>query len=216
MAVNTTSTKWLNYVQHVLKWEGKTSSYPGDKASACYPGGIHTNKGVTYCTFKKYAESLKIVPVDHDRFLKLTDEEVGRFIYRFYQMVKGDKFSDDIALSLTEAAWLSGPGNAAKSLQRAINKLGGKVSVDGAIGPATIDAANKLDQKKLYEAFWADREAFLKSIPNSERWQKGWMNRLNSYLSNFPYSAVTGIGLLLVVAGIAYWYLSKDNVSLKG
>jgi len=215
MAVNTTSAKWLNYVQHVLKWEGKTSSYAGDKASKCYPNGIHTNKGVTYCTFQKYANSLKITPVTHDRFLKLTDEEVGRFIYRFYQMVKGDKFTDDVALSLTEAAWLSGPGNAAKSLQRAINKLGGKVSVDGAIGPATIAAANKLDQKKLYDAIWADREAFLKSIPNSERWQKGWMNRLNSFLTNFPYiQTATGIGLLLIVGFATYYFLTKNT--LKG
>lgn len=40
-----------------------------------------------------------------------------------------------------------------KLLQRAISSLGKNLEVDGVIGPATLEAANSLDQEKLLVAF---------------------------------------------------------------
>jgi len=213
--INTNSNTWKAYVQHVLKWEGKTSSYPGDSAAACYPGGIHTNKGVTYCTFQKYAESLGITPVNHDRFLKLSDDEVGLFIYRFYKNVQGDKFSKDIALSLTEVAWLSGPTTAIRTLQKALNEMGREVAVDGKLGPQTIRAAKLANQKTLYEEFWKERERWLRALGSSSRysrWLNGWINRLNSFTGKFSpglFSGIIGTAILATGAFFLYKRLSK-------
>ena len=65
--ITATSNKWGDFTRHILRWEGKTSSDPRDTASSCYPGGIHTNKGVTFCTFKALAGKLGITPVTHNR-----------------------------------------------------------------------------------------------------------------------------------------------------
>jgi len=208
--INTNSNTWKAYVQHVLKWEGKTSSNQQDSASACYPGGIHTNKGVTYCTFTKYASSLGITPVSHDRFLKLSDDEVGLFIYRFYKLVSGDKFSKDIALSLTEVAWLSGPSTAIKTLQKALNAMGREVAVDGKLGPQTIGAAKLANQKTLYEEFWKERERWLRALGSSSRysrWLNGWLNRLNSFTGKFSPGLFTGIiGTAILATGAFFLY----------
>ena len=213
--INTNSPQWKAYVQHVLKWEGKTSSNQQDSAARCYPGGIHTNKGVTYCTFTKYAESLNITPVSHDRFLKLTDNEVGLFIYRFYKLVDGDKFSKDIALSLTEVAWLSGPSTAIKTLQKALNAMGREVAVDGKLGPKTIGAAKLANQKTLYEEFWKERERWLRALGSSSRysrWLNGWLNRLNSFTGKFSpglFSGIIGTAILATGAFFLYKRLRK-------
>jgi len=208
--INTNSATWKNYVTHVLKWEGKTSSYPGDTAARCYPGGVHTNKGVTYCTFTKYAGELGITPVTHDRFLKLTDSDAGLFIYRFYKNIQGDKFSKDIALSLTETAWLSGPTTAIKTLQNALVAMGKDIDVDGKLGPQTITAANLANQKKLYEEFWKERERWLRALgaqSRYQRWLNGWLNRMNSFTGKFNPGLFAGIvGTALLAASAFFLY----------
>src|SRR5574338_1164262 len=100
------SQQFKDFVKHILSWEGGLSNDPDDRsAAACVqPGQYHTNKGVTFCTFKALAPRLDISPVTYEKFIKMTDEEVGRFIYSFYKNVQGDKFSDAIGLSLAEAA----------------------------------------------------------------------------------------------------------------
>ncbi len=217
------SPKWKEFVSHILYWEtgyknptlsqGLSNDPKDTGAAVCIPfPQYHTNKGVTFCTFKSMAQSLGITPVTYERFLRLTSEEVGRFIYAFYQNVKGDKFSDEIGLSLAEAAWGSGAGNAAKHLQRSLNQLGKKVAIDGGIGPETIKAANSVDQKQLYDLFWADRTRFLKSLSNYSTYGKGWMNRVNSFLKGFPPAGIIlGLGAILAIVGLAYWYLTTDK-----
>lgn len=220
--MNQSSSVWKTFVDHIMTWEtgyanptaaqGMTSD-PHDPAAKCVnPGQIHTNKGVTYCTFKAYAGALGITPVSYDRFLRLTKEDVSKFIYRYYQDIKGDKFSDKIGLSLAEAAWGSGPGNAAKHLQKALVKMGKKVTVDGAIGPATIAAANSVDQGRLYSLFWEIRTAFLRSLAGYSRYGKGWMNRVNSFLDKFPVTTmVIGVGVIAAGMLLAYHFLSTDK-----
>lgn len=220
------SDTWKKFVEHVLFWETGyknptirqgTSSDPRDTgATGCVPAGmIHTNKGVTFCTFEGMATSLGITPVTHARFLSMTNEEVGRFIYAFYKNVKGDKFSDSVGLSLAEAAWGSGAGNAAKHLQKALKLMGKDVAVDGAIGPQTIAAANSVDQKLLYKNFWDVRKAFLASLTAQPRFaifEKGWTNRVNSFLKSFsPAGLVLSIFAIALIMGGAFYVLTTDK-----
>jgi lysozyme family protein len=182
--------KFKEFSKHVLKWEGRTSKDPKDRAAKCYPNGIHTNKGVTYCTFKDRAASLGITPVTHDRFLKLTDEEVRKFIYEYYTKDNFNSLPDAVGLALTEAKWLS--GNHVWS--NAIDTLT-KLKVTG-IPPKRSNLAYSIEEKNkilasikkqpeaaFFDEFFNVRTNFFKSIAKGgqERFLRGWLNRVNDF-----------------------------------
>lgn len=185
------SGKWLQYVPHVLKWEGKTSNDPGDKTAAkCIPyPKYHTNKGVTFCTFKAMAEELGVLPVTYEKFIKLTDAEVAKFIYRFYENVNGRAFPDSIAIAMVETSWLSGKQRAFKHLQEALNDMGKPVAITQASNAETITAANAVNEQQLFDAYMARRWAYLidylGNSPNYSKFKKGWANRLNEFKAKY-------------------------------
>jgi lysozyme family protein len=214
--ISTSSNKWKAFVAHVLKYEGGTSSDQNDPANSCYPGGIHTNKGVTYCTFQNLAPQLGIAPANYSRFLNLTTDDISKFLYAYYTKMQADKFSPEIGFSLCEASWGSGPRQSAIHLQKALNQLGKKVPVDGVIGASTISAANSVSQSQLFDLFWKDRIAFLKSLSIWSIYGVGWMNRVNSFLKSFPVAKMAiGIGAIIAVLGAAYYFLVTDKAVEK-
>jgi len=183
------SNTWNNFTRHILRWEGKTSKDPRDTAASCYPGGIHTNKGITFCTFKQLAGKLGITPVTHARFLQLTDQEVGLFIYEFYNAVRGAELPDSVALAATEAAWGSGPGRALQHLRDSVRDLGKPVTTT----TAAIKAASSLPQRQLFDAYQQRRRAFIESLgaqPKYAMFLRGWLNRLRSFNTTFRPAAL--------------------------
>lgn len=189
MALTFTSSKFVNLTKHILISEGKTSSDARDTAAFCYPGGIHTNKGITFCTFKAMAREAGITPVTHERFLKLTDADVARFIYLFYEDIKGSQLPDSVALAATEAAWGSGPGRALQHLRDSVKDLG----KPAATTTAAIKAAVTIPERKLFDAYQARREAYLRSLGAQPKYTwalKGWLNRLKRFNATFRPAAV--------------------------
>lgn len=203
--ITAANNKWLNFVNHILKWEGKFSKDPRDTAAKCVkPGQVHTNKGVTFCTFKSMADSLGITPVTYDRFLKLTDQEAARFIYRFYTDVQGSKLPDSLALAMTEAAWGSGSTRAYRHLRDALKDIGRPVTTN----IQAISAANSVDTSKLFKAYQDQRKAYLQttlgSQPKYAPFVKGWINRLNDFTQSFnPFSLSVGLPALFFLVVIA-------------
>jgi lysozyme family protein len=200
--ITATSNKWGDFTRHILRWEGKTSSDPRDTASSCYPGGIHTNKGVTFCTFKTLAGKLGITPVTHSRFLKLTDQEIGRFIYEYYKTVRGSEVADSVALAMTEAAWGSGPGRAFQHLRDSVKDLG----KPGASTSQAIQSANQVAESQLFKAYQARREAYIRSLgsqPSYSAFLKGWLNRLKSFNTIFKpvttFLPLFFLGIILLI-----------------
>lgn len=184
--LSSSSPLWLKYNQHVLTWEGKTSKDPQDGAAKCVsPGMVHTNKGVTYCTFKQYAASLGITPVTHSRFLSLTDNEVARFIFKFYENIQGHKFPDSIALSLLETHWLSGPDIPKNTLIKALQSF----NMNPKSYTDAIKLSNEVNEKELFKAYNDIRYNFLVNIlgskPKYSKYKDGWKNRLNSFIGSF-------------------------------
>lgn len=212
MALQFTSPLWLQYVKHILKWEGKTSKDPRDTAVSCAPfaGAFHTNKGITYCTFKSLAGGLGITPVNYERFLKITDEEVGRFAHRYYQSVRGDKFNDSLALAMTEAAWGSGPARAYKHLTDALKDIGQRITPSSTYTAEIGQVANQVNQATLWKAYQNRRKIYLidylGNSPKYSMFKKGWNNRLNDFNAKFTPSASTGgagiIAALLALFGL--------------
>jgi lysozyme family protein len=185
-----TDELFQKYVKHVLSWEGKTSKDPRDAAASCAPasGGIHTNKGVTFCTFKKTAAALGILPVTYERFLNLSDTDIAAFVMHFAKSAHADELDTRVAVSITEAAWGSGPVRAVKHLQAALITLGYQVSIDGDMGPATRTAALSANAKELYSAYWDQRLKFIERLTAQSKfamYRKGWLNRINSFFTLF-------------------------------
>lgn len=189
MLISANSTAWRNFTRHLLKWEGKTSSDPRDTAARCFPGGIHTNKGITFCTFKEMAPRLGITPVTHARFLKLTDAEVARFMYEYYLQVNGQLYPVNLALAMTEAAFMSGASRALAHLREAVaaNGLPARTTAQ-----ATQNAA-KLPLNKLFASYQSARRSFLERLGASPQYSmfiRGWLNRLADFNAKFTPKSI--------------------------
>ena len=179
------SNKWLDFTKHILQWEGKTSKDPKDTASKCVDADkIHTNKGVTFCTFKDNASRLNITPVTYERFLNLTDEDVAKFIYSYYKNVNGQNFPDSIALAMTESAWMSGTERAYKHLYDSLTELGQNTKTKA---EAVINAS-KIPEKVLFDLYQTKRRQYLEFLGKSPKYSSfinGWLNRFKSFYTNF-------------------------------
>jgi len=199
--IQAADTKWIDFVRHILKWEGKQSKDPRDQAAKCVqPGQVHTNRGVTYCTFQALAGSLGVTPVTYERFLAMTDADAGKFIYRFYTDIKGSELPDPIALAMTEAAWGSGPNRAYTHLREALQDLG-KVTSSNV---EARKAAKLVNTDMLFDKYQARRRQFLESTLGSQAkysmFVKGWINRLEDFTKKFNPPVITwGIPLFFLL-----------------
>jgi lysozyme family protein len=211
------SAQFQQFVKHILSFEGGLSKDPRDTAVryAPFPGAYHTNKGVTYAAFTALGPKLGITPVNYEKFLKLTDQDVGKFIYEFYKSVNGPQLPGSVGLSVAEAAWGSGPVPAIKQLQQALINLKKLPagSADGKFGPKTLAAVQATSEKALYNEFWKVRRAFINSLTAQKSYAiyaKGWNRRIDSFLNTIKPVAITG---LLLLTGLAYLVYSKTAPS---
>lgn len=205
-----TSTAWIDYIKHVLESEGETSRDPNDSAAKCVPAGkIHTNKGVTYCTYKAKAEKLGLNP-SYDSFLKLTDADAAKFLYVYYMAVNGQEFADSLGLALTEAAWLSGPARSFEHLKKALENLGQFTSTRGEL----IAKAKMLPDKLIFDEFVKVRREYLEKLLSMPKYKTftGWIPRLKRFYDNFNPIALSGKKKFLVLVGFLILYLIIKNL----
>jgi lysozyme family protein len=181
-------TWWRNYIDHLEFFEGKTSKDPKDYAAKCAPkkGMIHTNIGVTYCTFKALASMSGIQPVTYDRFLKLTKEDVSAILYYgFYNYMNLKYFKPAIALSLLEIAWAAGPDQSAKILNKSLAQLGHPAPMSSRITMEMINQAGKTGVNQLFSAIWNNELAYLQSLPTWPNYGSGWTTRIKAFIDKF-------------------------------
>jgi len=209
------SAQFQQFVKHILSFEGGLSKDPRDTAVryAPFPGAYHTNKGVTYAAFTSLGPKIGISPINYEKFVKLTDQEVGKFIYEFYKSVNGPQLPGSVGLSVAEAAWGSGPVPAIKQLQNALINLKKLPpgSADGKFGPKTLAAVQATTETALYNEFWKVRRAFINSLTAQKSYaiyEKGWNRRIDSFLNNIKPVAITG---LLLLGGLAYLVINQAS-----
>ncbi|WP_300352629.1 putative peptidoglycan-binding domain-containing protein [Fluviicola sp.] len=180
-----------NFIDFERKWEGGLSRHTSDSASKnpCptpFKGksGWHTNAGITYSVWCK-----KFGKTNDQRFFEMSNEDwFAVFDSLYYSKVKAGSFNSlSIGFMVTTIAWGSGARQAGLTLQRAINKKGGNVSVDGAIGPKTLAAANAIPPQELFDELVKQRADFFQRIAKGKNavFLKGWMNRLNAFVKEF-------------------------------
>lgn len=88
--------------------------------------------------------------------------------------------SEKKALLLFDLCVNHGPKGAVALVQKALNAIGEKLSVDGVYGPKTAAAIDKYDDKTFIDAVLKYRDKFYRSIVNNNPSQKvflnGWIN----------------------------------------
>jgi len=95
----------------------------------------------------------------------ITAEEAKRiFKAKYWDAVQGDSIKSQI-LAEFAADIKSNIGNL-KTLQRALNRVGFPVVVDGGVGAETLQAINEADTAKLYAAFRAELLDFYQKDAN--------------------------------------------------
>lgn len=150
-------------LQKVLEHEGGYVNHPLD------PGGM-TNLGVTA---RVWSEWLGREASEKD-MRNLTPEKVAPLYKRkYWDRIGGDDLPIGVDYAVFDAAVNSGPGNAAKWLQRCL-----KVTVDGGIGPKTIAAAKAADPIELIHKFNNYRLSFLIDLPTWATFHNGWARRV--------------------------------------
>jgi lysozyme family protein len=155
----------VHAVAHMLKSEGGFVNHPRD------PGGM-TNLGVTQRVWEEWVGH----PVDEKAMRALTPAIVApMYKKKYWDTVAGDSLPSGVDLAVFDFAVNSGPGRAAKMLQRVLG-----VTEDGAIGPVTLAKATSVDSSKLVADYNIVRLAFLQALPTWGTFGRGWSDRVAS------------------------------------
>lgn len=179
--------------------------------------GYHTNKGVTWTTWKTFAPSFGYndLPTSIKAWYAMSQPN-WQTIFKsgYWDKVAGDNIkSQGAAEVLVDWAWMSGPGTAVKNLQHFLNawltQMGKSMPLveDGGMGPNTLNALNQataLNEKKFITDFSTYRGNWLKSLKNQDDNQAGWANRV-AQLQAFALSTTgkTIIASVLILATLS-------------
>lgn len=193
-------------VEKVLEHEGGYVNNPADTGGA-------TNFGIT----KRVYESFIGRPVSLTE-MKVMPKGNAVAIYKanYWDKVKGDFIkSYSKAFILFDQAVNRGPSSAIKQAQRISGAL-----PDGVIGPKTIEAINKMNEKSFIDNFVIESEKFYRSLvarkPSQAVFLNGWLNRVKS-LEEYAYqnrNKIAATTAILAGAG-AVLYLKNKNKKKK-
>lgn len=192
---------YKNIIPFILKWEGGLSKSKLDTASK-YPvpdgSGYHTNKGVTWEAWQKFAPALGYTKMSDSlkAFYKMNPNDWGViFKSGYWDAIKGDEIrSQGLADMLVDWAWASGPNTAIKKLQDFA-----KIPVSYKMDARTLDTINNLSNPTQFLSDFADyKKKWMLSLPNQQANYKGWENRQND-LKKFVLAGGVGLGLILLL-----------------
>jgi lysozyme family protein len=177
------SPSFESALAHVLALEGGFVRHPLDPGEA-------TNFGITRETLSRTrAQSASVKDVR-----ELTREEAASIYHRFYwDAVRGGDFPPGIGLVVFDMAVNSGPVRAVRLLQQAL-----RVSVDGVVGPRTLEAAHAADTADVIRALTRKRLGFLSRLATWPVFGRGWRRRVLTTereairLASFPPSSRNG------------------------
>lgn len=111
-------------------------------------------------------------------------EAIKIYRERFWRKAFDALLSQDVATKVFDTSVNMGHPQAGRIFQRAIVACGGKCVIDGAVGPATVAAANKIPSKELLAAMRAGQARFYTGLvqrkPTLGKFLRGWLRRAAS------------------------------------
>lgn len=162
-------------VPFILKWEGGFVNDPDDLGGA-------TNRGVTLATYAQYCKKKGYPVPTVERLKNLSEREWTEILKTMYwDRWKADQIeSQSVANILVDWVWASG-NYGIKIPQKLIG-----VTVDGIVGPKTIDAVNSRNPRELFNLIKIVRFDYIEDIcrkrPANNKFKRGWLNRINDFV----------------------------------
>lgn len=153
-----------------MVFEGGKVDHPKD------PGG-RTNMGVTQRVYDGWRKQRSLPR--RDVYLIEAREVIEIFKTGYWDKVWGDRLPAGLDIVVADGAINSGPGQAIRWMQRALNDNGAGLRVDGVMGDATLTAAQSVnDVDALIVRIIALREAFLRALRTWSTFGRGWLSRI--------------------------------------
>jgi lysozyme family protein len=148
----------------VLRHEGGYVDHPRD------PGGA-TNMGITLRTLRDWRGDDSLTA---EAVRDMTEGEAREiYLARYWNPIRGDDLPPGIDLAVFDWAVHGGVGRAVRDLQTVLG-----VTVDGAIGRQTLDAARRADHAEVIRALCDRRLTRLRSRPHWDVFGRGWERRV--------------------------------------
>ncbi|MGB8819466.1 MAG: glycosyl hydrolase 108 family protein [Rhizobiaceae bacterium] len=169
------STANFERAQDIIRqFEGGFANDPKD------PGGA-TNFGITHLTLAKWRNVASVTPFE----VKQMEYAEAKAIYRsaYWDKNACGSLPGPIGLAVFNIGVHCGTATGATYLQRALNKHGAKLEVDGDIGPATIAAVSMASMRDVLAEMLALYEERLRGHKDFEHFKGGFLNRLNTLRS---------------------------------
>jgi lysozyme family protein len=145
-------------MEMLLVHEGGYVNHPSD------PGGM-TNLGVTKKTYDHHHGT----DIEEEGMRNLTVEDVMP-IYRtnYWERCRCQDLPSGVDWAVFDWAVNSGPGRAAKALQRAVGAF-----EDGAIGPQTLMAVQASQPEEIINRMAVHRDSYYRSLSTFDKFGRG-------------------------------------------
>lgn len=149
--------------EKLLGHEGAFVDHPAD------PGGA-TMWGITERVARAngYKGDMRKLPVSEAKRIARAE---------YWDVVRADELPEPVRYPVFDAAYNSGPGQAAKWLQRAVG-----AADDGKIGPKTIASVNAADPYVTASRINGKRLRFMTDLKTWPTFSKGWARRIADLL----------------------------------
>jgi|SRR6185312_9942311 len=169
------SITFLEAIPHVFEHEGGYNNVKSDLGGA-------TNWGVSLRFLKSINKDIDgDGDVDYLDIQKLSKEDATEIYYNNFWKPFYDKLPRLLASKVFDTGINVGVGKAAIILQRALVSLGSKITVDGAVGNATLQEVSKCQEEAILDAYSLAQknyyDAVIKANPEQIKFKSGWYNR---------------------------------------
>lgn len=180
----------------LVKNEGWYANLRTDRGGETY-GGIARNFHPRWAGWK-YIDAYKRENGPIPRYKKLPIPELDGLHYDYVKRIFWDKYhldgvrDSDVAHLVYDMLFQHGRGGTL--VQRAVKAVGGRLNIDGAVGPKTVAAINSVSASRLFEQLKQVRRAYFdylvaKDPEFAEPHYDGWINRLNSFQKKNQFQA---------------------------
>ena len=201
-------------------YDWDAGQWTGCKVGKGNPAG--TNMSISSCLLS----GVRGYDVTKQEMQDLTKEEaLSIYKTKFWDKIGGDKLKSQRITEFLFNMGSSAGGNAYKTMQRALNKLGENLSVDGAIGQLSQAAINRQVEKgkeaELYNTFRSEMLAYYKRLNEPSGFYEKRVKSMDKWFppmesnevkSKMSWVGYAFIGLAVIALSIgSYWLYSKTR-----
>lgn len=195
-----------DFFKKILRIEGGYQSRQDDTGNWACGQLVGTKYGVSAVAFSIWVGRCPTV----DEIKNLTKDVAFHFYAWYFDHYNLYPIENQTFFELLANNTMGSPANAARVEQKALNRLGYNIAVDGVRGAQTIAALNDAWRKNpiIYNIVRDEWIAYLQSL-NKPQFIKGWLDRMDKHFPPLGGAAI-GIGAMALIL-LAIFLLRKNE-----